>query len=219
MKEKITGIVVWVCILLVMPMPASAITLEVLEVDGYHRLIGAYDVDVNGSLYDVRFVEGSFNEVFNPDGDQLWEGGLTFQTSLDAEGASQALLDQVLIDGAEGQFDSEPGLTYFNEFYSRWEPIEMVWYLNFLTPWHNDMSMPMPFINGVTAVNSVNEVGDRVSTNRRFDLYQDSYEFDFFPTVWADWSPAQPVPEPATILLFGIGIVGLAGSRIRRKKK
>lgn len=30
---------------------------------------------------------------------------------------------------------------------------------------------------------------------------------------------AAPVPEPATILLFGFGLAGLAGTRIRRKKK
>lgn len=38
----------------------------------------------------------------------------------------------------------------------------------------------------------------------------------YFVNVTGD---AAPVPEPATMLLFGTGLVGLAGSRIRRKKK
>ncbi|MBC8317402.1 MAG: PEP-CTERM sorting domain-containing protein [Desulfobulbaceae bacterium] len=37
-------------------------------------------------------------------------------------------------------------------------------------------------------------------------------------TLQVSLDPA-PVPEPTTILLFGTGLAGLAGSRIRRKKK
>ena len=42
--------------------------------------------------------------------------------------------------------------------------------------------------------------------------------FDLLLNVYGD-EEAQPVPEPATILLIGTGLVGFAIPRIRRKLK
>ena len=41
-------------------------------------------------------------------------------------------------------------------------------------------------------------------------------EVDMTFTTYVDNAP---VPEPATMLLFGTGLAGLVGSRLRRKKK
>jgi len=42
---------------------------------------------------------------------------------------------------------------------------------------------------------------------------------DQYPEIVSWDITASPVPEPATMLLFGTGIAGLAGSRLRRRKK
>ena len=38
-------------------------------------------------------------------------------------------------------------------------------------------------------------------------------------TLYARGGGSEPVPEPATMLLFGTGLVGLVGFRVRKKKK
>lgn len=73
------------------------------------ELVGATNVSVNGSFFDVTFVEGNCFSLF----DNCNEASdFDFQTQADAVAAAQALLDQVFIDGPAGQFDTDPELTF-----------------------------------------------------------------------------------------------------------
>ena len=83
---------------------AQAATLNV--VGGI--LHGASGVLVDGSLYDVQFLDGTCIDLYAGCVDA---SGFTFQTPEAALLASQALLDQVFLDGPAGNFESSPALT------------------------------------------------------------------------------------------------------------
>ncbi len=71
-------------------------------------------------------------------------------------------------------------------------------------------SLPDPFLN-VTSV---------VFTGLRNDgLLADAYESGGMLLDNIEVGGTAPVPEPATMLLLGTGLVGLVGARIRKKKK
>lgn len=79
----------------------------IVSVDGV--LQGATDVDVNGTLFDVSFVDGLCADLFSGCDDPLAD--FAFDTEAEATAAAQALLDSVFIDSAQGTFDSTPALT------------------------------------------------------------------------------------------------------------
>jgi len=90
--------------LLVATSGAQAATLDVVG----GQLVGAPAVDVDGALYNVKFLDGTCIAVFNGCDSN---SDFTFQTLASANLAAQALLDQVLVDGAPGAFDTDPELT------------------------------------------------------------------------------------------------------------
>ena len=89
-------------------MAGSAEASAILIVDSNGILLGATGVTVDGAPYDVEFLDGTCVAVFS--GCDV-ASDFQFQTQGAAGVAAQALLDQVLLDGPLGQFDSSPALT------------------------------------------------------------------------------------------------------------
>ena len=82
---------------------ASAATLNVIG----GQLFGASGVIVDGSSYNVEFLDGTCIALYDGCNDV---SDFTFQTEAAAVLASQALLDQVFVDSAD-LFDTDPTLT------------------------------------------------------------------------------------------------------------
>jgi hypothetical protein len=171
----------------------------VLQVDAGGILTGATGVVVNGSLYDVSFVDGSCVGLFGGC-DQVSD--FDFQTSADALAASQALLDSVLIDTGSYMFDthwwlvSGCGTTAYP--------------CGVFTP-YSPSSSPYTVLTSV----AVNYSSDSVSLS---SLSRSDDTSSATSYVYAKWTPVSPVPEPETyvMLLAGLGFIGFM--TLRRKQ-
>ena len=80
--RKLIGLLMLVC--------AGSVNAATVVMSG-GQLMGATGVEVNGASYDVAFLDGSCNSLYNGC------TGLPFTTSSEGLAASQALIDQVMI--------------------------------------------------------------------------------------------------------------------------
>ncbi|MET1413074.1 VPLPA-CTERM sorting domain-containing protein [Roseibium sp. HPY-6] len=168
------------------------------------QLLGARNVDVNGTLYDVEFVDGTCVALFNG---CTSASDFDFSTRTLAVAAATSLMNTVFLDGPLGDFDSDPALTAGIEPNS----------LDF-----GFISVPYEFRPGFMSAGTINfwnepDDTDRLSTLSSIKLTTDTSNFD--EIVFARFTQSQitAVPLPAGGLLLLAGLAGLGLVQAQRK--
>ena len=165
-----------------------------LIVNGSGQLVGATNVDVGGSLYNVSFQEcdigaGGFSSGCTP----------YFTTQASAGLAAQALLDQVLIDGPDGAFDTNPALTYGcgNSTFCI-------------------VAVPYNFTaDTMAAYNEAPPISDSLGYTA---FYWNSSTHGTTPLNYAVFAVFSPAPEPSTWAMMLLGFLGI-GVTIRGQRR
>lgn len=168
------------------------------------KLMGASGIDINGALYSVSFVDGSCNTAYAGCDETLFD----FTDSQSATDAFNALIDQVFIDnvviaGVEYDFDSIPTLTNgceYNSFCEIWVPFSKSTDTSHKSRW---------------GYNRSNTSTDAIYQN----IYtaNNSYEGSYMTYTNFVREEIGQVPEPSTLAIFSLGIMGLASRRFKKQ--
>jgi hypothetical protein len=168
------------------------------------ELLGATDVNVGGTLYDVQFVDGTCVDLYHGCDEA---SDFTFATVEDALLAARALQDQVTLDGGAENFDTVPNLTNGCSGY----------FCGTAFP-YGDLP-DATNVNVVSAVNQAEEPADFVgngTTERTYDSASGTFHTLSTYAIWTPASDPQAVPIfawPAAITMLGIGIRRLQALR------
>lgn len=179
---------------------SSGVQATTLIIDGNNKLLGADGVNVNDSFYDVRFEDNTAQAIWGDD------YHFTFNTEEQASQASLAILGSVLLPApGYADYDLDPEMTNGISY----DKIGVV-----LTPWYFDGYL---YVEAVGAYNYDDDRHNICSYNQIWLTDENLFDKDMY--VWAVWSTAASVPEPTTMLLFGLGLLGISGVSRRKKIK
>jgi len=179
-------------LLLISGWSVSAQAAPVYIVEGGF-LTGINNIDINGSRYDVVFRDGVFEDFFdisNP---------LSF-TPVNSNDASRALAIN-MVDGPLGNFGTNPLLTAGCETDNC------------------QIRTPFDFTFGFVSADWFRNAAFTGDDERGTGDFLPTYNSVGNAVVFAQWSPASPVPLPPSLVLFVSGIIGMNALGRRKKLK
>lgn len=194
--------------LALLSMAANAV---VLTLDSNNKLIGATDVMVNGTAYDVQFKDGKCSDLY---GGCDADSDFIFNTQVTARDASLALMDQVF--NAFPTYDLDPSLTngcppnFYSNYFGQTMGTCFI-----MTPFKVMPMLSSAELQVATflALNDMRDFYDAVpalNNNYIMTQFADTNSGSQNPIhIYAVWAAADQadnsVPEPASLALIGLG--------------
>lgn len=193
---------------------AGSVAAADLQVNEFGKLTGAKNVNVGDKIYDIVFVDGTFENVF---GSPLSPNAFFFNNITEAGAASQSLIDSVFVDSLDYSFDTDPELTLgcsdpnFCNVYTPFEyrsQGDRNLILNAITQnnYHAD--------NGENNTGYIGDIVNYTFIYHNLNGIEDPNFADNSISTWAKWSNADsvtPVPEPTTYMMMFIGLLTILG--------